>query len=362
MGEFATALVRGLGVQPDTAGSPWYADAIKKAIGSGLIPEGTFGKQLTTRSDLVTTSFDVVTHYDDIKKQLDEMINGQNNNNTEDGEDENTTPSTGGTIIYPSDTTAPSITAATINSKSVTVTGGATGAISFKSSEYLTGGTLSVSEASALTITSIEGITLSDYSTLSFTQNLNAGSNFLDLISTLGALDPQHDGVSVSKLSQLDSNHDGLVVNGTLSDSSGNSRAVQLTIKADDTAPSLTAATINGSNVTLSGNSGSFSLAPDAKLQSGTITANENAAFRLTAVQGVDLTGYSFNFTQQVMAGTAASLNLASFLGASDPQGDGLSVSQLKLLSGASSSLVITGTLTDEAGNSSTVTLTLNFS
>jgi hypothetical protein len=97
MGEFSTALVRGLGGKPDITGSPWYADAIQQAIDVHLIPEGTNGKQLTTRSDLVVTSYDVVTHYDDIKKQMEDS---QNNNtddstSTEDGEDENTTPSTG---------------------------------------------------------------------------------------------------------------------------------------------------------------------------------------------------------------------------------------------------------------------------
>ncbi|PWW05201.1 S-layer family protein [Paenibacillus cellulosilyticus] len=371
MAEFATVLLRGLGAQLDQTSTPWYADAIRQAISVKLLPDGSDPKQLATRGDLVVGAYNVVENIDELKKKLQEQNNNNNNNENNNNENNNgseepgdtDTPSTGGTIrpSYPSDKTAPTITAATINNRSVKVTDGTTGIISFKSSEYLTSGTLSVSEASTLSITSIEGISLSDYTSLSFTQSLSAGSNSLNLIKTLGALDPQEDGVSMSLLNQLDSNQDGLLIEGTLRDAAGNTSAIQLKIKADDIAPSLTAATINGSSVTLSDNYGSFGLLPNDYLRTGTITSNEDATFTVTEIEGIVLSQYSFNFSQEVKEDTAASLDLVSFLGSSDRQNNGLSYSYLKLLSGASDSLTLTGTLTDAAGNSSTVTLTINF-
>lgn len=363
--ELATVLVKGLGSKPNQTSTPWYADAINQAINLQLIPVGSNPKQQATRGDLVNTSFNVVENLDTIKKKLNDLINNNNKDNgdKEDEtkpEDTNTTPPTSSIPSTPSDTTAPSITAATVNNRNVAVTGGNNGTISFKSSDYLTGGTISVSEASTLTITSIEGITLSDYPTLSFLQSLTAGTNTLDLISKLGDLDTGSNGVSVSLLKQLDSDHNGLVINGSLRDYAGNIRIVTLTIKADDTAPSLTAATINGSNVSISNNSGSFSLAADAYLTTGTITANEKATFKVVSVQGIDLTDYpALTFSKDLTANTAATLDLATFLGGADAQANGLSVSQLKVLTGQTNSLVLTGTLTDEAGNENTVSLTL---
>jgi len=144
------------------------------------------------------------------------------------------TSSVGGPVNV--DTTAPSITAATIKtnniSKDVAVTGGANGTVQFESYEYLKSGTLTVSEASTLTITEIGNLNLSSISSVSLTQSLTAGSaNELDLISKLGALDPQHDGISMMLLSQW-GGVDGLVIKGTLKDAAGNTRAVTLTIQA----------------------------------------------------------------------------------------------------------------------------------
>jgi S-layer homology domain. len=361
--QFATVLVRALGIKPDTSMNPWYSEAIRQAIALGIIPADVDPKKSATRGDLANTSSDILENIEGLKKKAQELIDSKNDNGNKDDETKNpedNSNNTNPTVPYtPSDTTAPSITAAAINGNAVTVTDGATGIISFKGTDKLTGGTLTVDEASTLTITSIEGISLSSFQSLSFTQNLAAGSNPLNLIDTLGALDPQNDGVTVSKLSQWDTDHNGLVITGTLRDGAGNSRTVQLTIKKD--APSLTAATINNNAVTLNGNNGSFTLASNAKLQNGTITVDEDAIFTLTSVQGVNLSGHSFNLTRELKAGTPASLDLASFLGAADSQGDGLSVSHLKLLSGASNSLVLTGTLTDALGYSNTITLTLNF-
>ncbi|WP_135546849.1 S-layer homology domain-containing protein [Paenibacillus cymbidii] len=57
LGEFATAIVKGLGVKPDMTGTPWYADAVKQAIDKKVLPEDTDGAKLATRSDLVIGSY-----------------------------------------------------------------------------------------------------------------------------------------------------------------------------------------------------------------------------------------------------------------------------------------------------------------
>ncbi|OAS14543.1 S-layer homology domain-containing protein [Paenibacillus oryzisoli] len=57
LGEFATALIKGLGVKPDTTGTPWYADAIKQAVDKKLLAEGTDGSKFATRADLVVGAF-----------------------------------------------------------------------------------------------------------------------------------------------------------------------------------------------------------------------------------------------------------------------------------------------------------------
>lgn len=371
--EFATAMLRGLGVKPDLSGKPWYSNAMQQAIDSQLIPAGSNPKQQATRGDFVNTSSDFITNKDEIKKKLDELLNNQNNNNDDDDNEDNggkddettkpedntntTTPTLPST---PSDTTAPSITGATINGRSVAITNGTTGTISFQSDKFLTEGTISVSEASTLTVTSVEGVTLTEYASLSTSQSLSAGSNSLNLITLLGALDANHNGVGMAKLAQLDSDHNGLVISGTLRDSAGNSRAVTLTIKADDAAPSLTAATINTKNVTIIDNAGSFALEATDYLTTGTITADEDALFKVTAIQEINLANYpALVFSKDLTANTAATLDLATFLGGADAQQNGLSVSQLKVLTGVANSLTLTGTLTDAAGNENTVTLTL---
>jgi hypothetical protein len=134
-----------------------------------------------------------------------------------------------------SDTTAPRITAATINGNAVDVTNGASGEITLPSNlSYLTEGTITVNEAATLTITSI-GIldfTLYDFPNDFFKQYLNSGTNTLDFIEKLDELDGQENGVSISYLSLIASDNDGnIVINGTLRDNSGNSRNVTLTIK-----------------------------------------------------------------------------------------------------------------------------------
>ncbi|MBO9604956.1 MAG: S-layer homology domain-containing protein [Paenibacillaceae bacterium] len=57
LGQFATALVRGLGEKVDTSGIPWYAYAVKQAIDKKILPDATDGAKLATRADLVVGSF-----------------------------------------------------------------------------------------------------------------------------------------------------------------------------------------------------------------------------------------------------------------------------------------------------------------
>ncbi|MCU6711449.1 S-layer homology domain-containing protein [Paenibacillus sp. J5C_2022] len=143
----------------------------------------------------------------------------------------------GGVYIPPvvTDTTAPSITAATINGQNVQLTNGETGTITLQYSYndgYLDEGTISVNEASTLKITAIEGVNLSQFATNFLTQSLNAGVNNLDLISKLNTIvmDPQDDGISFSLVNEWDEDNNGLTITGELSDGSNNSRTVTLTI------------------------------------------------------------------------------------------------------------------------------------
>jgi hypothetical protein len=146
-----------------------------------------------------------------------------------------TVPTTVPTTPVYTDTTAPTITGATITlagtpstSKTVSMSpGGNSGTIALEVTDKLIGGTISVSEASTLTITEIGGIGLTGLESL-LTQPLLAGSNSLDLIARLdSAIDPQDDGVSAAILASKAPN--GLVVKGTLSDSAGNEQQITLT-------------------------------------------------------------------------------------------------------------------------------------
>lgn len=63
LGQFATLLVKGLGKKVDTTGTPWYADAIKQATDLKLLPAGTDGSKLATRSDLVLGAYEGKAQY-----------------------------------------------------------------------------------------------------------------------------------------------------------------------------------------------------------------------------------------------------------------------------------------------------------
>ncbi|MFD0960940.1 hypothetical protein [Paenibacillus chungangensis] len=95
---------------------------------------------------------------------------------------------------------------------------------------------ISVSEASTLKITAIEGVNLSQFATNFLTQSLSAGVNNLDLISKLNtiAMDPQDDGVALILVNEWDEDNNGLTIGGELFDGSGNSRTVTLTIIIDE--------------------------------------------------------------------------------------------------------------------------------
>jgi|GEM_PF-677707 len=66
LGEFATALVKGLGVTPDLSGTPWYADAVQQAIDKKVLPEGTDGSEYATRADLVVGAYGGQQAYSEI--------------------------------------------------------------------------------------------------------------------------------------------------------------------------------------------------------------------------------------------------------------------------------------------------------
>jgi hypothetical protein len=65
LGELATALVKGLGVKPDTSGNPWYADAVKQAVSKNLLPTDTDGSRTATRSDLAAAAYAAQKAYAD---------------------------------------------------------------------------------------------------------------------------------------------------------------------------------------------------------------------------------------------------------------------------------------------------------
>lgn len=233
LGQFATALVKGLGKKVDVSGSPWYSDAVKQAIENKILPEGSSGDKLATRADLVVGAYGGQQVYEEIKQSTPTPTPTPTSTPTPTPTPTSTpTPMpTSTSTPGPSsgDTTAPSITAATVNGQNVAVTGGANGTISLTGIDYLETGTISVSEASTLTVTAIQGIDLADYPSLSFAQTLTAGSNTLDLIGKLGSLDSQGDGLSVNYLKMLSNSSNQLVISGTLKDIAGNSRAVTFT-------------------------------------------------------------------------------------------------------------------------------------
>jgi hypothetical protein len=68
LGQFATALVKGLGKKVDVTGTPWYADAIKQAVELKILPEGTDGSKVATRADLVVGAYGAQQAYADLNK------------------------------------------------------------------------------------------------------------------------------------------------------------------------------------------------------------------------------------------------------------------------------------------------------
>ncbi|REE83901.1 S-layer family protein [Paenibacillus taihuensis] len=95
LGQFATGLVRGLGVKPDTTGSPWYADAVKQAINKKILPEETDGSKLATRADLVVGAYGGQQAYVAIKKEEEANLG------KEPEKDTNTTQPTAPTTSTP---------------------------------------------------------------------------------------------------------------------------------------------------------------------------------------------------------------------------------------------------------------------
>ncbi|WP_159884565.1 S-layer homology domain-containing protein [Paenibacillus puerhi] len=58
-GQLDTILLKGLGQQVDTTGTPWFADAVKQAAALGIHPTGKTGDAAADRADLVASSYAV---------------------------------------------------------------------------------------------------------------------------------------------------------------------------------------------------------------------------------------------------------------------------------------------------------------
>lgn len=233
LGEFSTALVKGLGVKPDMSGTPWYADAVKQAIDKKVLPEGTDGAKLATRVDLVVGAYSGQQVFEELKLQASPSPSASPSASPTPSATPSPTPTSTPTpddSSESSDTTAPSILSATVNGSPVTITGGSSGSITLASDGYLTSGTITSDEDATFRITSVQGVSLTNYPSLTFTQQLTAGAATpLDLVTFLGSLDSQGDGVSVSRLKSLTGNEEQLNVTGTLTDAAGNTRQVALT-------------------------------------------------------------------------------------------------------------------------------------
>ncbi|MBD2846340.1 S-layer homology domain-containing protein [Paenibacillus sp. IB182496] len=126
----------------------------------------------------------------------------------------------------------------------------------------------------------------------------------------------------------------------------------------DRTAPRITAATINGHDVTVTdGVYGTITLSySEGYLASGTISVSEDAELVITSIEGLDLGAFSGLLTQSLDRG-ANSLELIEHLGEIDGGEEGISVTLVDAWDQNGDGLVITGELTDDADNSSEVTL-----
>lgn len=68
LGQFATALVKGVGKKVDVSGTPWYKDAIEQAIALKILPAGVDGAAVATRGDLVVGAFGGQAAYAELNK------------------------------------------------------------------------------------------------------------------------------------------------------------------------------------------------------------------------------------------------------------------------------------------------------
>lgn len=63
IGQFATALVKGLGRKVDFTGMPWYANVLQDAKNLKLLPADADGAKEATRADLVAGAYEAATNY-----------------------------------------------------------------------------------------------------------------------------------------------------------------------------------------------------------------------------------------------------------------------------------------------------------
>lgn len=153
---------------------------------------------------------------------------------------------TGTGSVSSADVTAPLVTALTIGN-AATVTGGSTAEIDLAGyASNLTAGTIAVNEASTLSITSVEGVSLGGLTT---SKTLANGSNTITLADLgLTSRDQGAAGVSIATLQSLAGTDKVLTASGTLTDTSGNITAVQLKIFVASAVPTVSSVAISSVN------------------------------------------------------------------------------------------------------------------
>lgn len=137
---------------------------------------------------------------------------------------------------------------------------------------------------------------------------------------------------------------------------------VTASFTADTAKPKVTAATatantvLTATGITTTGDSATIDLKAIStnKVTGASVTANETATLVLQTVDGMPKT------SAPIRVATTATIDIARYLGTQDSNADGISLNALKALdTNNDGNVVVTGTLTDDAGNETTVTLNL---
>lgn len=217
----------------------------------------------------------------------------------------------------------------------------------------------------SLTVTASQGannLTFTDSGQTRTITLVNGMQRTVSVSELLGpALDRQNDGVSVGKLRSLLQNGN-ITVRGILTDTSGSHSPVTLTIIKgnNDSVPSLIAAAalIDGNTepaVITSGNTITFTLSGalnDPQMLKGLlIHASSNSDMLTITESGITRT---IHFSNGSANSTVSQLLGSAF----DPQGNGVSIGNLRSVFG-SGSITVTGKLTNYQGVTNDVTVTV---